>query len=309
MHVDPSAPAGTLENLPVYALERMEISDESIRLHCRMGRFFDGLDTSVVMSHELLAQAGKMKREPNGFDGWDRFERSRLPLRHALHEGIVDPLLDGAGRCAVLGVSVVTMFDCGEDDYRVLVHRRSANGVVVQPGLIGVVPTFTFQPIVGDLRGEFSVVDNVLREYLEELFSVQEDVATDSARYFYDDPNIVYLRELLANGQASLVFTGVATNLLDLTADVCILLRIDCPEWYRFHSGCEPAGGRNLSRLRYNSEFEPSASGLLRLSLADLLDEESLARSVPAADVAPPAAGALRLAIDFLRSNSGEVVR
>lgn len=304
MHVLPSAQPGTLENLPVYALQRMEVCRDSIRLHCRMGRFFDGLDTSVVLSHELLAQVGKVKRQPRNSRGWSRFERHRLPLRHALHQGIDDPLLDGAGRCAVLGVSVVTMFNSGEGEYRVLVHRRSGSGVVVQPGLIGVVPTFTFQPIVGDLRGEFSVVDNVLREYLEELFSVQEDGATDSARYFYDDPNIVYLRELLAKGEASLTFTGISTNLLDLTADVCVLLRIDCPDWYAFHSGGRPSGDRRLSRLRYNSEFEPSASGLMRFSLADLLDEESLACRVPAADVAPPAAGALRLAIDLLRSGA-----
>lgn len=83
------------------------------------------------------------------------------------------------------------------------------------------------------------MIHNVLREFGEELFDIEElerDRGYVAFEWFYEAPPVKELRDLLATGEAQLLLTGVAVNLLNLRPEVCTLLLILTPEWYRVHS-------------------------------------------------------------------------
>ena len=63
------------------------------------------------------------------------------------------------------------------------------------------------------------MIHNVLREFGEELFDIEElerDRGYVAFDWFYEVPPVKELRDLLATGEAQLLLTGVAVNLLNL---------------------------------------------------------------------------------------------
>jgi hypothetical protein len=172
----------------------------------------------------------------------------------------------------------------------VILQHRSSKGVAVHRDLWHVAPSFMFQAVVRETVKEYSVIHNIFREYLEELFKVKEATAPPSVishDYFYGNPNLKYLRSLLANGDAQLLLTGVTVNLLNLRPEICTLLYVESPEWYRKHS----TGLDGLDRLELSDEFE--ASGLSAQPVS------SIRRGYPPpAETVPSGAAALFLALE-----------
>ena len=99
-----------------------------------------------------------------------------------------------------------------------------------------VVPSGMFQPFIpgesADLLEQFSVAATAIREFVEELYGVHE-LETGDGRV---DPNAIYRRReaqlldgMLKAGDAALLYSGVAVNLLALRHEICTVLVIEDP--------------------------------------------------------------------------------
>jgi hypothetical protein len=180
-------------------------TDGRLRIACRMGRYFDGLDTCDAFEWELLRNAKHLNSSDAAsfgeFDG-------RLPLRRRLHESVQDPLRNGSRRSAVLGISVLIAYR-ENGDYYLMLRRRSSTRVAAHPRGIHVIPSFMFQPATDELHVEYSVVHNIYREYLEELFDRPDmEPRTGTAKFFYGDACFRILREMLDDGRAEMYLSG-----------------------------------------------------------------------------------------------------
>jgi hypothetical protein len=212
-----------------------------VQLHCKLGTYFHSLSTSESLDPELLeAYAAWPDSKPDAI--WPRLER-----RVWLHERVPDPVADGRHRSAAIGVSTLTIVRVRNrsfDGYKMFLSPRSVT-VATQRRRYHVVPSGMFQPFIpsesGDLlRSQFSVSETVMREFVEELYGVEE-LETGDGRV---DPQAIYRRrearllsDMLGAGDAALLYTGVAVNLLALRPEICTVLVIDDPRWYERECG------------------------------------------------------------------------
>lgn len=192
----------------------------------------------------------------------------------AVHDGSCDPLVDGKGRCAGIGVSTVTRV-ATDDGPRVWLGCVSGQKPT-HGGLLHVMPAAMLEP---NSSGAVSITDTVLREFAEELFGLQGT----GEQWWNDTEPIAELRAIFDDGDASLEFTGIAMNLVNLRPEVCTLLRIDTPTWCR----------RWRDRLAMNWEFEGA------LHDVRFEDEDEFANDLgdDIRALVPPAAGAIGLAL------------
>ncbi len=212
-----------------------------MQLHCKLGTYFHSLSTSECLDPELLeAYAAWPDTQPE--EVWSRLER-----RAWLHERVPDPVADGRYRSAALGVSTLTIVRVRNrtfDGYKLFLSPRSVT-VATQRRRYHVVPSGMFQPFIpsesGDLlQTQFSVSDTVMREFVEELYGVEELETGDGLV----DPQAIYhrrearlLSDLLGVGDAALLYSGVAVNLLALRPEICTVLIIHDPGWYERECG------------------------------------------------------------------------
>jgi len=111
--------------------------------------------------------------------------------------------------------------------------RRDALLLHVCPA--GMLQPFSDNPVA--YAADFSVEANFVREYVEELFSIESAEAPEG--HFDDFDSAVHapltrLREhLRATPGSSLRLTGSCVNLMTLQPEVCMLLFMDDPDWLR----------------------------------------------------------------------------
>lgn len=279
---------------PCYTMRRLHIGDR-FSIECELGSYLRALDTCDELAWELESQHEHLNaNSPAAFEAF----RHRLPLRQRVHDAVFDPILDGTHRSAAVAISTLVAFADG-DQMHLLVRRRGVQSVAVHVGMVHVVPSFMFQPATVDHECEFSVTHNFYREYLEELFNRPEPEENEGdAHYFYGDNRLAYLRDLLEAGAAQLFFSGMAVNLLNLRPEICLLLLIRSPEWYRHHR----ASPNESERFQFNDEWmrvvqmgKSAESAVARIKYAR--DDATLlaAAGLRPSELVPPGAAALWL--------------
>ncbi|MEM6530603.1 MAG: hypothetical protein AAF653_20055 [Chloroflexota bacterium] len=209
-----------LFNGVTFALDRFNdnVDGHSVRLHAKLGRYFDFISSSLAMEQEFL-------------------QGDLHPMRDRLHTQVppADVWRTGAGRSAALGAGVLTVFKHPDGNYRLIVIQRSAQ-TADKPGAYHVAPAFIFQPTGLEYpSSEWSIERQIKREYLEELFNVteMEDGGVDPAEV----PAAQELETMLDSGQASLHFTGFSMNMITTQVSFCALLLIHQPGWFQEHMG------------------------------------------------------------------------
>ena len=278
-----------------------------LRLDCKLGTYYHSLSTSECLDAELSeAYAAWPDSTPDVT--WPRLER-----RAWLHERVPDPVADGRHRSAAIGVSTLTIVRVRNrsfDGYKMFLSPRSVT-VATQRRRYHVVPSGMFQPFIpGEsadlLQEQFSVTATAVREFVEELYGVHE-LETGDGRV---DPNAIYRRReaklldgMLKAGDAALLYSGVAVNLLALRHEICTVLVIEDPRWYE----------RECGELRICDEF------LQQCEQAELLPDQrwvqliSLTRSglevepmwwdrLRASTIVAPGAAAVELGLQVARA-------
>lgn len=197
------------------------IRTNPLRIRGAIGNYYDMLATCAALEHELRDAVEQ---------GW-----MRAPSRATYHRH-VDPqeaILRGLRRSAAIGIGTLTVFnDAGT--YKAILAKRS-NRTALNSGMYHVLPAMMFQPTTADFKHpqEWSIKHQVLREVLEEMFDMPEQLDPDAWDFFYEHPALVYLQELMDAGKAQLYVTGIILNLLTLRPEVSTLLLIRDPDWYK----------------------------------------------------------------------------
>jgi hypothetical protein len=205
-------------NGTTFALKLLKQRRGKLTLEATLGSYFDMLATCIALEQELRDAAATSKRG------------LRLPTRTQLHRSVdpADALTRGVGRSAAIGGNTLIVF-AHEVGYKAMLMRRTAQAAI-DAGRYHVMPAFIFQPKSSAVQPyEWSLRYHIEREYLEELFGMPETGAAD----FSAHPALLDLRAMLADGRALLHLTGVAVNLLTLRPEICFLLLIHDPDWYR----------------------------------------------------------------------------
>ncbi|HEY8199750.1 MAG TPA: hypothetical protein VII47_00175, partial [Actinomycetota bacterium] len=226
-------------NQLTYDLASMERTEAGVRLHCKLGTYFHSLATSEALDPEIV----------DAFSAWPNYEPEEvwphLERRAWLHERVPDPVADGRHRSAALGVSTLVIIRIRRrefDGYKMLLSPCSITAT--QRRRYHVIPSGMFQPFIEDasadgLRAQFSVRATVLREFVEELYGVEEletgDGRVDHTAIFRR-PEARVLTDMLDRGDARLLYSGVAVNLLALRPEICTVLIIHDPDWFEQQS-------------------------------------------------------------------------
>jgi hypothetical protein len=203
-------------NKPTYRMQEIRIEDGRILIECGIGTYFDAMGSCASLAEEFFSKA----HVPQSLE--------ELPLRSEVHINSADPIADGSTRSAALGTSALIVFRDTKGQYNYLVRRR-AEKLPRYPGLLMPIPGFVFQPLEhpDSPKEEFSIVEGVKREYIEELFGAKVPKGQGISSVHEGE----CLERLLDSGSAELLFTGVAVPLRDLWPEICTLLLIHDSEW------------------------------------------------------------------------------
>ena len=220
-----------------FSLNAVNLDDRGnvLTVDAYIGNYYDQVCSADYLEYELLAAI-------------QRGDIPTLPQRGKIINSFDSPrecLLNGGGVDATIAISTLVVYK-RDNAYWMLCEVRS-NRVAEYGALYHVAPSFIFQPVVAvtpqNVAVEWSVRHNVYREYLEEIFNVEEIQLADnnvSPKYFYQNRNLLFLQELEARGSATLFGIGLAFNLLNHRPEILTLYVIDDEDWGLIH---KPSSG------------------------------------------------------------------
>jgi hypothetical protein len=314
-----------IQNFVTYVMKNLD--ENTMKVNCSLGTYEEMLMTCDVLEKELLVKWGEKTPKENKFeDFWNR----HIPLRRELHYMNPKAFTDGSLRSNALGISTPIIFNA-DNTYKMLISERSER-VVVHSDLLHVLPSFMFQPIVGpyneDYKTEFQIRRHQIeREYLEEVFHYEEakgiSTTTEKFEWYADKPELKYIRSLINQNAAELLFTGITIDLFNLRPEICTLLLIKTPDWYNNHMDEKTITTYNGETLQLkkleidtyqfktpqeflSSKIRMEHKGLsLFVDLGDRLQNPFLLEKLPPWFTTPPGAGAAKLAVDVARKRLG----
>jgi hypothetical protein len=247
-----------------------------------MAAYFDKLDVSEAVGHELAAacmRLGGVPQSPDALTGG-------LPFRDVLG----DPF--DTGRWAIIpGITTLTIrLRRYPAEPSFLLHRRDPAKVATSGGNYSVIPAGEFQPssvALWDRRADFDLWRNVVREYSEELLGAPEHDGTRTRPIDYGNwPLYRRLTQARVEGTVHAAVLGLGLNALTLVAAILAVVVLDDDvfeevfgETVRYNEegeilspgGAAPADGipfTEASVTRMLTTQPMSASGAAILSLA-----------------------------------------
>ncbi|MFI6168937.1 hypothetical protein ACIBCN_19310 [Nocardia sp. NPDC051052] len=294
---------------PTYSLDKLHLPlpGQPLKIDFKFGRFFTKTATSEDLDPEMMKALAADPDTPVSLE--------QLPMRKWLHGEVADIVVDGAHRDGAVSHATTIMIKNIQGGYDLFLTRRT-NDVATHANFSHVCPSGIFSPHYDESnhensKDEFSVWRNFFREFSEEMYDKQEqqfphyhiEGATDPA----DEPEARRLRALLASGQAFLTYTGVSINLLTMRPEICLLLRIEDPDWLRRERHMKKPN-RSL-KLNWEYHDQAAAENLItekqwshwRIVLDSDLRPADGSVFEPSWTV-PNAAAAVKLAIDVMKA-------
>jgi transcriptional regulator with XRE-family HTH domain len=207
------------ENRPSYRLLDVDLSGDRGHLRFGLGTYFDKLDVSEAVAHELaLAEGADADQVPPWSD---------LPMR-AL---IGDPF-DLRRRFVMPAIETLTLRrNRKAGDATFLLHWRDPAKVATAAGIYGLIPAGEFQPssiASWDRKNDFDMWRNVVREYSEEILGEPEHDGRSGEPLDYDAwPLYRSIQKARADGRISVYCLGVGLDALTLTATILTVAVFD----------------------------------------------------------------------------------
>ena len=128
-----------IENRPTFTFHSLR-TNRKISVQCMLGNYYDGLDTCYALEWELSMAMAKMSSAKITERSLKKFNAS-LPWREKTHLHCGDPVKQGSGRSAFLGISALICYRDGRD-YHLWLQKRSDTTVAAAAGLYHVIPSF-----------------------------------------------------------------------------------------------------------------------------------------------------------------------
>jgi len=276
-HLDPPH---LFESRPSYRF--LEGSPAAGRLGFGMAAYFDKLDISEALGHELAAacmELGGVPEDPNALDG-------RLPFR----ELVRDPF-DAGRRAIIPAITTLTIrLRRYPAEPSFLLHWRDPEKVATAGGVYDVVPAGEFQPssvALWDRRADFDLWRNIVREYSEELLGTPEHDGTRTEPITYGNWELYQqLQGARDSGSAYAAILGMGVDALTLAATILTVVVLDDDVF----------GQAFGSAVRYNDEGEIVAvAGGVPMDGVPFT-AESVSRMLDRVPMASPGAACLSLA-------------
>jgi len=294
----------TIRDETCYRAASLRVSPGTVTIEGGLTTFGPALAVQEGLEWELLSQAaaclaasGTAAPLASGELG------ARLAARRAIASRSPDYLLDGTGRASALAV-VTLVVHPSEDGYRAMFALRSRR-TGVHSYLFHLIPAGMFQPEFGNPQAEWDIFHGVLKEYLEEICGVELSAAAAARaggpRYFYGHPLARSLRAAIAAGRVEFLITGVVISLYTLRPEICTLLLVRDPAWWRAQ---QPAITGNWEYATAGTVPVPGPPGAAWPSLRLDQAEADFLRwfgAVPGRWV-PPGLAALWLGVDAARA-------
>jgi hypothetical protein len=216
-HVSPPA---LFWNGPGYRL--LDVSLAARRLDFGLATYFDRLDVSEALGHELAAVC-MVEGLPSSTDRL----KGRLPFR----ELVGDPA-DLRRRVMVPGIATLTIrLRRYPAEPSFLLHWRDPARVATGGGIYSVIPNGEFQPssvALWDRRNDFDLWRNIVREYSEELLGEPERDGTGSRPVDYARwPLFQRFQSARADGSLGAFFLGIGFDACSLIAGILTVVVID----------------------------------------------------------------------------------
>lgn len=147
-------------------------SQKRLRMRVAVGSYYNALRSCDILQFEILEQSNFASGTLNQ-QTYETFGE-RLGLRKRIARMSDDIITNGAGRSVAIGGETLIIFKVEGGRYNALFGERSSDRVAANPDLVDVLPSFMFQPVVDDFVNEYSLTHNIFREYLEEVFNLDE---------------------------------------------------------------------------------------------------------------------------------------
>ncbi|MER7450354.1 helix-turn-helix transcriptional regulator [Nocardia beijingensis] len=215
-HLDPPR---LFESRPSYRLLAGSVS--SGVLDFGLGSYFDKLDVSEALAHELAAAC--MEHWPSHISTL----QGRLPFR----ELVGDPF-EPARRAMIPAITTLTIrLRRYPAEPSFLLHWRDPARVATAAGMYDVIPAGEFQPssvALWDRRNDFSLWRNMVREFAEELLGSPEYDGSRSAAIDYERwPLYQRLGAAQTEGKIRAHILGLGVDALTLAATILTVVVID----------------------------------------------------------------------------------
>lgn len=254
---------GRLENRQTYCMKKIDFISSNTPLIKSgwIGTYEDCLATSDALEYEILCAFGKKSVPAQNVTD---FARKNLPLRNKLVQYLEsikqNPILSGFGRSAAIAISTLTIaYRADISEYVTFFGPRSSE-TVVGKHQIHVAPSGMFQPSKDWLhpsdyqfKEEWNITHHIYRELAEELFNIDvEKTDGETAKRFYGILDVMDLVEMIEVRKTAQAFTtGIMINLLNLRPEICTLLIIEDPKWYKNHQ----TGAKGYRHFERSWEF------------------------------------------------------
>jgi hypothetical protein len=213
-HLDPPRPS--------YRLLSADLSTR--QLGFGLAAYFDKLDVSEALGHELAATCMRRWRNPPTSA---ELLAGSLPFRDA----VGDPF-DTGRRAVIPAVTTLTIrLRRFPAEPSFLLHWRDPSKVATAGGLYDVVPAGEFQPAsvaLWDRRNDFDLWRNMVREYSEELLGTPEHDGTRTQPIEYANwPLYQQLEGAQERGTVVPFFLGIGLDALTLAATILTVVVFD----------------------------------------------------------------------------------
>lgn len=206
------SPPALFEDRPSYRLLDVALDEPTLRFG--MGHYFDKLDVSEALGHELAA-AMMDGACPTG-----------LPFRNL----VGDPF-DLRRHATIPAVTTLTIRCPASGPPTFLLHRRDPAKVATAGGTYDVIPAGEFQPsgsAPAHRRNDFDLWRNIVREYAEELLGAPEPDHRRAEPLAYDDWTLYReLGQARRTGRVRALLLGVGLDALTLAATILTTVVID----------------------------------------------------------------------------------
>jgi len=262
------------ENRPSYRLLDVDWSDDMGRMSFGLAAYFDKLDVSEALGHEL-AEAQLRLTEKDGRVrevGW-----KRVPFRR-----IIGDSFDMEHLPVIPAVTTLTLCrDRAAGTAAFLLHWRNPEFVATAGGVYDVIPAGEFQPssvAPWDQVNDFDLWRNIVREFSEELLGTPEHDGSRSTPIDYDSwPFYRSLERARATGQLGAFCLGVGLDALTLAATILTVVVIDDDVFEKVFGEIVRANAEGITVTTLDGQRSASGIPFTEYNVRRLLTSEPMA--------------------------------